>query len=109
MATKGLKVTCEPHIFDGTRFAQWKTCMCHYFHTFDAKLWWIISVGFYRPFDENTKDLTEAKEKCLHLEHRATNILYQWISDKAFKEIMYMETAHDIWTYLDDVYGSISS
>ena len=109
MATKGLEVTCEPHIFDGTHFAQWKTCMSHYFHTIDAKLWWIISVGFYKPFDENTKDLTQEKEKCLHLEHQATNILYQWISDKVFKEIMYMETAHDIWTYLDDIYGRISS
>ena len=109
MATKGLEVTCEPHIFDGTHFAQWKTCMSHYFHTIDVKLWWIISVGFYKPFDENTKDLTQEKEKCLHLEHQATNILYQWISDKVFKEIMYMETAHDIWTYLDGVYGRISS
>ena len=79
MATKGLEVTCEPHIFDGTHFAQWKTCMSHYFHTIDAKLWWIISVGFYKPFDENTKDLTQEKEKCLHLEHQATNILYQWM------------------------------
>jgi hypothetical protein len=26
-----------------------------------------------------------------------------------FKEIMYMETAHDIWTYLDGIYGRISS
>jgi hypothetical protein len=61
MATKGLEVTCEPHIFYGTHFAQWKTCMSHYFHTIDAKLWWIISVGFYKPFDENTKDLTQEK------------------------------------------------
>jgi hypothetical protein len=35
--------------------------MSHYFHTIDAKLWWIISVGFYKPFDENTKDLTQEK------------------------------------------------
>jgi hypothetical protein len=83
--------------------------MSYYFHAIVAKLWWIVSVGFSSPLDEKTKDITWAKEKCLQIEHQATNILYQWISDKAFKEIMYMDTAHDIWTYLDGVYGRISS
>jgi hypothetical protein len=74
-----------------------------------VKLWWIVSVDFSSPLDEKTKDLTQAKDKCLHLEHQATNILYQWISDEVFKEIKYMNTADDIWTYLDGVYGRISN
>jgi hypothetical protein len=99
MVTKGLEVTCEPHIFYGTHFAPWKACMSYYFCAIDAKLWWIVSVGFSSPLDEKTKDLTQVKEKCLHIEHQVTNILYQWISDKVFNEIMYMETTHDMWLW----------
>jgi hypothetical protein len=81
--------------------------MSYYCCAIYAKLWWILSVGFSRPLDEKRKDLTQAEEKLLHPEHQATNILYQRLSDKMFKEIMYKETVHDIWTYLDDVYGRI--
>jgi hypothetical protein len=41
--------------------------MSYYFRVIDTKLWWIVSVGFSSPLDEKTKDLTQAKEKCLHL------------------------------------------
>jgi hypothetical protein len=85
------------HTF-GTHFAQRKACKSYYSRVIDAKLWWIVSVGFSSPLDEKTKDLTQAKDKCLHLEYQDTNILYQWISDEVFKEIMYMNTADDIWT-----------
>ena len=33
---------------------------------------------------------------------------YQSLSDKIFGEIMYMKTAHDIWLYLDLIYGRVS-
>ena len=57
----------------------------------------------------NRKDATQAQKKCLHLDCQAPNIIYQSLSDKIFGEIMYMKTAHDIWLYLNLIYGSVSN
>ena len=63
-------------------------------------------MGFSHTLDE--KNATQAQKKCLHLDCQAPNIIYQSLSDKIFGEIMYMKTAHDIWLYLNLIYGSVS-
>jgi hypothetical protein len=62
-------------------------------------------VGFSHAL--NVKNATQAQKKCLHLDCQATNIFYQSMSDKIFGEIMYMKTAHDIWLYLNLIYGTV--
>ena len=64
-------------------------------------------MGFSRALDE--KNATQAQKKCLHLDCQATNIFYQSMSDKIFGEIIYMKTAHDIWLYLNLIYGTVSN
>jgi hypothetical protein len=70
------------------------------------QMWWIIDVGFSHVLDE--KNATQAQKKYLHLDCQATNIFYQSMTDKIFGEIMYMKTAHDIWLYLNLIYGRVS-
>ena len=69
-------------------------------------MWWMIDVGFSHALDE--KNATQAQKKCLHLDCQAPNIIYQSLSDKIFGEIMYMKTVHDIWLYLNLIYGRVS-
>ena len=64
-------------------------------------------MGFSHALDE--KNATQAQKKCLHLDCQATNIFYQSMSDKIFGEIMYVKTAHDIWLYLNLIYGRVSN
>jgi len=105
MAAYGLDVDC-PHIFDGTHFARWKNWNVSNFKFICPQMWWIVDVGFSHVLDEN--DLTQAQEKCLHLEDQATNILYRSLDDCIFGEIIHMKTAHEIWSYLNDMYGTDS-
>jgi len=106
MAIYGLDVDC-PHIFDGTHFTQWRNWMISNYKFISPQMWWIVDVGFSHVLVEN--NLTYAQEKCLDLENQATNILYRSLSDKIFGQIMYMKTAHDIWLYLNLIYGRVSN
>lgn len=63
--------------------------MTNYFHAIDQKMWWIVDVGFPEALGGKKKNLTQAKEKSLHLEHQGANILYQWLSEEVFKENLY--------------------
>ena len=101
----GLDVDC-PHIFDGTHFARWKDWHVCNFKFICPQMWWIVDVGFSHVLDEN--DLTQAQEKCLHLEDQASNLLYRSLDDSIFGEIIKMKTAHEIWSYLNDKYGAAS-
>jgi len=105
MATYGLDVEC-PYTFDGTHFARWKNWMACNFKFISPQIWWIIDMGFSHVLDE--KNATRAQKKYLHLDCQATNIIYQSLSDKIFGEIMYMKTTHDIWLYLNLIYGRVS-
>ena len=106
MATYGLDVEC-PHIFDGTHFARWRNWMTCNFKFICPQIWWIVDVGFSLALDR--KNATQVQKKCLHLDCQATNIFFQSMSDKIFGEIMYMKTAHDIWLYLNLIYGRVSN
>ena len=64
-------------------------------------------MGFSHTLDK--KNTTQIQKKCLHLDYQATNIFYQSMSDKIFGEIMYIKTAHDIWLYLNLIYGTVSN
>jgi hypothetical protein len=104
MAIYGLDVEC-PHIFDGTHFARWKNWMMCNFKFIFPQMWWIVDAGFSHVLDEN--NLTQAQEKCIDLENQATNILYESMKDEILREIMDMETAYEIWIYLNNKYGMV--
>jgi hypothetical protein len=70
-------------------------------------MWWSVDVGFSHSLDE--KNATQVQKKCLHLNCQSTNIFYQSMKDNIFGEIMYMKTAHDIWLYLNLIYGRVSN
>jgi hypothetical protein len=70
-------------------------------------MWWIVDVDFSHALDKNNE--TKEQKKCLHLDCQATNILYQSMKDNIFGEIMYMKSTHDIWLYLNLIYGSVSN
>jgi len=70
-------------------------------------MWWIIDVSFSHVLDEN--NLTQAQEKCLDLEIQATNVLYRYMEDNIFGEIIDMKTTHEIWIYLNEKYRIVSN
>ncbi|KAG0533107.1 hypothetical protein BDA96_04G164000 [Sorghum bicolor] len=94
MAAYGLDVEC-PHIFDGTHFAEWRNWMTCNFKFISPQMWWMVDVGLSHVLDE--ENLTQAQEKCLHLDYQATNIFYSSMKDNIFGEIMDMKSAHEIW------------
>jgi hypothetical protein len=51
MATNALGFACEPHFFDGTHFALWKTSMSNDFHGINPKMLWIIYADFSHALD----------------------------------------------------------
>jgi len=69
-------------------------------------MWWMVDVGFSHVLDED--NLTQAQEKCLDLDIQATNIMYRSLHDNIFGEIIDMKTAHEIWSYLNEKYGTVS-
>ncbi|KAG0529556.1 hypothetical protein BDA96_05G108700 [Sorghum bicolor] len=91
MAAYGLDVEC-PHIFDGTHFALWRNWMTYNFKFISPQMWWLVDVGFSQVLDE--QNLTQAQEKCLHLDYQATNIFYS--------------SMKLIWSYLNKKYGAIT-
>ncbi|OQU84948.1 hypothetical protein SORBI_3004G147050 [Sorghum bicolor] len=95
-----------PHIFDGTHFAQWRNWMTCNFKIISPQMWWMVDVGLSHVLDE--ENLTQAQEKCLHLDYQATNIFYSSMKDNIFGEIMDMKSAHEIWSYLNEKYGAIT-
>ncbi|KAG0537746.1 hypothetical protein BDA96_03G174700 [Sorghum bicolor] len=105
MAVYGLDVEC-PHIFDDTHFAQWRNWMTCNFKFISPQMWWMVDVGFSHVLDE--ENLTQAQEKCLHLDYQATNMFYSSMKDNIFGEIMDMKSAHEIWSYLNEKYGAIT-
>ncbi|KAG0517565.1 hypothetical protein BDA96_09G100200 [Sorghum bicolor] len=104
-AAYGLNVEC-PHIFDGTHFAQWRNWMTCNFKYISPQMWWMVDVGFSQVLDE--ENLTQAQEKCLHLDYQATNIFYSSMKDNIFGEIMDIKSSHEIWSYLNEKYGVIT-
>ncbi|KAG0529423.1 hypothetical protein BDA96_05G097200 [Sorghum bicolor] len=105
MASSGIDVEC-PHIFDGTHFAQWRNWMTCNFKFISPQMWWMVDVGLSHVLDE--ENLTQAQEKCLHLDYQAINIFYSSMKDNIFGEIMDMKSAHEIWSYLNEKYGAIT-
>ena len=67
----------------------------------------MIDVGFSYVLDE--ENLTQAQEKCLDLDTQATDIIYRSLDDSIFGEIMNMKTVHEIWSYLNEKYGTVSN
>ncbi|KAG0520718.1 hypothetical protein BDA96_08G098500 [Sorghum bicolor] len=109
MTAYGLDVEC-PHIFDGTHFAQWRNWMTCNFKYISPQMWWMVDVGFSQVLDE--ENLTQAQEKCLHLDYQATNIFYSSMKDNIFGEIMDIKalpkSSHEIWSYLNEKYRAIT-
>ena len=68
-------------------------------------MWWMVDVGFSHVDEDN---LTQAQEKCLDLNIQATNIMYRSLHDCIFGGIIDMKTAHEIWSYLNEKYGTVS-
>lgn len=48
------------------------------------------------------------EDKCLHLEHQTINIVYQYLSEYVFDEIMYVRITNTVWRYIDGMYGQIT-
>ena len=69
------------------------------------QMWWMVDVDFSHVLDEN--DLTQAQEKCLDLDTQAIDIMYRSLDDSIFGEIIDMKTAHEIWSYLNEKYGTV--
>ena len=68
-------------------------------------MWWMIDVAFSHVLDEN--NLTQAQGKCLDLDTQAIDIMYRSLDDSIFGEIIDMKTAHEIWSYLNEKYGTV--
>ncbi|KAG0548883.1 hypothetical protein BDA96_01G205900 [Sorghum bicolor] len=76
------------------------------FKFISPQMWLMVDVGFSHVLDE--ENLTQAQDKCLHLDYQATNIFYSSMKDNIFGEILDMKSAHEIWSYLNEKYGAIT-
>jgi hypothetical protein len=70
-------------------------------------MWWMVDVGFSNVLDE--ENLSQAKEKYLDFDIQATNIMYRSLDDCIFGEIMNIKTTHEIWSYLNEKYETVSN
>ena len=65
----------------------------------------MVDVGFSHVLDE--ENLTPTQEKCLDLDIQATNILFRSLHNCILGEIMDKKTAHEIWSYLKEIWGAL--
>jgi hypothetical protein len=89
-------------IFDGTNYDIWKTCMLKHFLGMDPNIERILDMGFSPPKDPQSLSLEEKKNT--YLNSRATNMLFDIVSNAVIFAIMPFYNAHEFWTKIQKKY-----
>ena len=107
MATRDSVHLGEAPQFVGTNYAHWKIRMSWYFRAMGLNIWRIVDVGFSPPLDLLAPTIEE--EKCLHLDARATNVLFSALSEDVLYEVCDLKNVHEMWTHLQEYYERSTS
>ena len=92
-----------PPLFDGINYAYWGVHMRAFLQSLDEKVWLAVEVGWTRP----TKSLTSWDDnqiKATNFNSRALSALFSVVTNKEFKKISSIESAHEAWTILQNIY-----
>jgi hypothetical protein len=101
MSARGL-VNNNTFIFDGTNYDIWKTCMLNPFRGMDPNIERILDMDFSPPKDSQNLSLEEKKNS--YLNSRATNVLFDVVSNVVIYAIMTFYNAHEFWTKIQEKY-----
>ena len=69
----------------------------------DAKIWLAVEVGWTRPIESSTS-WDDDKIKATNFNSRALNALFSAVTNKEFKKISSIDSAHEAWTILQNTY-----
>jgi hypothetical protein len=101
MSARGL-VHNDTFIFDGTNYDTWKICMLNHFHDMYPNIERILDMGFSPPKDSQNLSLEEKKNSSLN--SRATNVLFDVVSNAVIYAIMPFYNVHEFWTNIQEKY-----
>jgi hypothetical protein len=83
----------DTFIFDGTNYDIWKISMLNHFRCMDPNTEEILDMGFSPPKDSQNLSLGENKNS--YLNSRATNVLFNLVSNAVIYAIMPFYSAHE--------------
>lgn len=96
----------RPPLFDGSNFNIWKKRMTIFIQSYDIEIWKVIVLGPKIPKKEDGslkeyEDYIEDDWKMLHLNSRATQLLYCALNQEEHNRISSCENAKEIWQMLE--------
>jgi hypothetical protein len=99
MSARGL-VHSDTFIFDGTNYDIWKICMLNHFCEMDPNIVRILDMGFSPPKDSQSLSLEEKRNS--YLNSRATNVLFDVVSNAVIYAIVPFYNAHVFWKNIQE-------
>ena len=96
----------RPPLFDGSNFNTWKKRMTIFIQSFDIEIWKVIVLGPKVPKREDGslkayEEYIDDDWKMLHLNSRATQLLYCALNQEEHNRISSCENAKEIWQMLE--------
>jgi hypothetical protein len=101
MSARGL-VHNNTFIFDGTNYDIWKICTLNHFHDMDPNIERILDMCFSLPKD--SQNLSLEKKKNSYLNYRATNVIFDVVSNATIYATMPFYNTHEFWTKIQEKY-----
>src|SRR3990170_3173480 len=105
MSTSGI-VHDDTFCFSGTNYHLWRIRMLCHFRAMGPNIVRIVLVGLHPWKNDLCPSIDENEDR--HLGYDAKNSIVQAITYEVFKSIMYLETAHEIWTKLEEIYYGLN-
>jgi hypothetical protein len=99
--------THRPAHFDGTNFPYYSSRMACYLEAVDLGVLRVTRDGMKPP--KNPEKPTTSEEKEMHLNARAKNCLYEYLSMDIFNQVFTLKTANEIWLKLHELHDSTSN
>ena len=101
----GMDTSRPPH-FDGTNFPYYNARMVCHLVVVDLGVWRVTHDGM-KPI-KNPNKPTKRKKK-IHFNARAKNCLFESFSMDVFNQVFTLNTAHEIWLKLQELYDGTSN
>ena len=81
-------------LFDGTNYAYWKVRMRSFLQSLNEKVWQVVEIGWTKP-TKAPVDWDDAKIKAANFNSRASNALFNAVTNEEFRKISSTETAKE--------------
>jgi hypothetical protein len=99
--------THRPPHFNDTNFAYYSARIACYLEAVDLGVWRVTRDGMKPP--NNPEKTTTTEEKEIHLNARAKNCLYEYLSMDIFNQVFTLKTANEIWLKLHELHDGTSN